>query len=104
MDLIKNKNIKITKNATTNVTQLTKKGNNITRNYSTTTHNNKVIKPKSYQDVMIGVENKFMTMDIETVNTNNNTQIPIAITLCTESKNKSEKQKLVFRITSRKLI
>ena len=53
---------------------------------------------------MIGMENKFMSMDIETINTNNNTQTPIAITLCNESKNKSEKQKLVFRITSRKLI
>ena len=107
MDLIKNKNIKITKNTTTNTTKLTKKVNNITRNYTTTSYNsntNKVIKPKSYQDVMIGMENKFMSMDIETINTNNNTQTPIAITLCNESKNKSEKQKLVFRITSRKLI
>ena len=35
MDLIKNKNIKITKNTTTNTTKLTKKVNNITRNYTT---------------------------------------------------------------------
>ena len=109
MDLIKNKNIKITKNATTNTTQLTKKVNS--RNYSTTSHtNNKVIKPKSYQDVMIGMENKFMTMDIETVNTShkNNSQTPIAITLCNESNNKllflpNNESRLVSNINDKSL-
>jgi hypothetical protein len=95
MDLIKNKNIKITKNVITNTTQLTKKVN-INRNYSTTSYNsntNKVIKPKSYQDIFIGMENKFMTMDIETINTNNNIQTPVTITLCNED---TAKNKLLF--------
>ena len=94
MDLIKNKNIKITKNTITSTTQLTKKVNNAppNRSYSTSCNsytNNKVIKPKSYKDVMIGMENKFMTMDIETIkDLHNNSQTPIAITLCNESNNK----------------
>lgn len=57
-----------------------------------------IIKPKSYQDVMIGMENQFITMDIETIIINN--QVSIVISLYNGSNsNIQNNNKLLFNDT-----
>jgi hypothetical protein len=68
IDWIKNKKIKVTKNTITNtITNNFYNAAPNSRNYTTFIHTNNIIpiiKPKSYQDIFIGMENKFMTIDL----------------------------------------